>query len=293
MTRLLPIGGLLVAAVAVASCSPRGDVLPPPEVRSTGSASATATAEAALELEDWGAFGMPVPAGAVVDEVGVTHAHYRIPAEYEDVVAFFEDQLPDFVATRYDQGVKLEAQDRSDRSLYVYEDDEDGVLITYMDESPDAAAARGGAGATSAAAARDRVVAPDGSMVVSRNRFGVQNESGGGGMLGPGRSTPSARTARGSNGGGATAAGSRAEVVGASSGGGGGGAQPGASAGSGPSPDPGDGRTVTTREADGTVRRVIAPRERPHRGTTNPSGDRPIDFVHGVYERPQNPAAYY
>ncbi len=187
------------------------------------------------------AFGLPIPEGAVEEEVGETHAYYSIQASYRDVTLFFENQLPDFSPQDYREGRKLVASDSSDRSLYIFRESDSEVLITYFDETSQGSVYRSSAAELAAELDRtqpDRRVATDGSHVVSANRPRERQP-----LNGTVRTTESQRP----------------------------------------------------RWEDGDRPEPDAREERPRmlRGTTNPNGSRPLDFVHGEYIAPQNPAAFY
>jgi hypothetical protein len=178
MTAMRPLIVIAVVAAVVAGCN-RGsnETVSGPAVaeRPSEEGSAEARRDEApgaarreRAVRDWSAFGMPVPEGAVAEEIGRTHAHYRLDVPVDEALAFFAGQLPDFTVTRYDQGVKLEASDRSDRALYLYASD-GRSLLTYFDATPEAGAdaSRTPGGAPSRSAP---TFGPDGATtVLSRN----------------------------------------------------------------------------------------------------------------------------
>lgn len=285
---------LALTALAFTACKSEAPA-EPPAAPAPPEAPSEPEAPARLVASGEYVFGLPVPEGAVEEDRGRTHVHFDIDAPRELVVGFFRNELPDFAPTEYREGVKLEASDASDRSIYVYGDG-DEVLLTYFDETPgEDPAAR-----NSAEALRnilderqpDRRIATDGSALVTANRGGRPQ-----GPIGatPRRTQtdPRPRWARSDD----------DEFAGARE-------RPGTSTAvtantpSSPSGSQRDGSTANGDSdsngaganaggSDTTIRRVQPVRQRPARGTTNPAGTRPIDFVHGTYEPPRNPNAYY
>jgi hypothetical protein len=61
--------------------------------------------------------------------------HYRIEADYDLLMAFYERELePGFSITRYTHGVKIEPANAEGRSIYLYrERGHVGWLLTYFD----------------------------------------------------------------------------------------------------------------------------------------------------------------
>lgn len=125
---------LALALAAMVACDKTPEVAPAPAPPSA--AEPAQPARTGLQVGTHTVFGLPVPEGAVPDEVGRTHAYYALEASFQEVTLFFEHQLPDFLAQDYPEGRKLVASDASDRSLYIFRESNSEVLITYFDETP-------------------------------------------------------------------------------------------------------------------------------------------------------------
>ncbi len=144
-------GGTLacVACVALAACDRAEPEPEPPPVNEVAEEAPAAVEEPVEALAPSGesVFGMSTPTGLTPDEVGAHFGHYRVDTSYDELVAFYSDELEDFERTVYDQGVKYEAPDDSSRSVYVYRPrrGDDGVLVTYF-ERPAASGAASAAG---------------------------------------------------------------------------------------------------------------------------------------------------
>lgn len=134
MTRTFGI--LAALAVATFGCRPSNDG--PPEQSEQGAASVESGAEegaeapAEPETSVRELYGMPIPEGAELDEIGDGFAHYSVDGPYEEVVEEIRDGLTGFREVDYDDGVKFERRDGSGNSLYVIQGDDD-VLVTYLE----------------------------------------------------------------------------------------------------------------------------------------------------------------
>jgi hypothetical protein len=93
---------------------------------------------AALLMADDSVFELALPQGALPDGGAGGTQHFRINAEFDDLLAFYEEALPDgYVLTRYERGARFEAPDGAGRSVYLYRERGQGWLITYFDAGAD------------------------------------------------------------------------------------------------------------------------------------------------------------
>lgn len=166
----------LAAAATVVGCQQpgRSDEAGEVEVGSAPPAvEAPAEPQAALLAADERVFDLVLPQGALPDGGAGGTQHFRIDADFDDLLAFYEEQLPEgYRLTRYERGAQFESTDSGGRSVYLYRERGSGWLITYFDAGADPSLAAAdseqgrttvGGGTTVAGGAGSANPGPDGS----------------------------------------------------------------------------------------------------------------------------------
>ncbi len=126
-------------------------------------------------------FELALPQGALPDGSAGGARHFRIDAEFDDLLAFYADELPEgYRLTRYERGARFESPENGGRSVYLYRERGSGWLITYFDAGadPSLAAADSAEGGQSVAGAQAGTVGADPG---STNNAGQEQTAAGAG----------------------------------------------------------------------------------------------------------------
>lgn len=180
----------LVIAASICGCQTQS---PEPPVDTSPAAppqQEPMAAEPALGLQaatNLDAFGLAMPEGAVLDTQSQGTLHFSVQTDFDALLAFFEQNLPDARLTRYERGAKFEVGDGTGRSVYLYrERGSSAWLVTVFDAGADpsvAAATQTGDGgsqpAGSGAAGGGGGVAPTAQTAGAANTGGTSDSARG------------------------------------------------------------------------------------------------------------------
>lgn len=137
--------------------APSADAVTPAVASGAEPASlARAAAPEALRAAQTRSFGLPIPAGVTLEDEAPGVQHYRVSAEYPDIVAFFDSNVDGGVTvTEYERGARIEPSSGQGEAVYVYRETAANTFtLSYFDAQRRGASGSSGptAGAVSAGA---------------------------------------------------------------------------------------------------------------------------------------------